>query len=141
MRIFVILAVALLSWGCHRSYLSCRSEYLYPPYLASFQVNTPDPKQACFCGQQIIVSWSLPKHYRNLPLNLRLNIRYGNREIETVSIPIATLSGWSIHRLINEDYWCKGGILSFQAEILQEGEIITQWAHYLWAKIIEIPEH
>jgi hypothetical protein len=140
MRTFLFLAM-VLSAGCHRPHLSCRSEYLYPRYLASEQVNTPDLARRCFYGQQIIVSWNLPKHCQGYPLTLRLHIRYGDREIETVSTRVAKRRGWWIYRLVNQDYWCRGGILSFQAELLQGEEVVEEWTHYLWAEIIEIPEN
>jgi hypothetical protein len=124
--------------GCHRPILSCRSEYLCPPYLASEQVNTPDPIRCCFFGQQIVVSWNLPKRYKGTPLTLVLHIRDGNRTIQTISTPIEDLRGKWIYRLVNQDYWDRGGILAFQAQLCQEGEVIGQWDHYLWVKIIEI---
>ena len=130
------LAMALLLTGCHRSYLSCRSEYLYPTHLASQKVNTPDPDKGCFYGQQIIVHWDLPKNCLIRPVELHLHIRYGNREIEQVSHTLEKGRGWFIHRVVNRDYWCQEGILSFYAELLQDGEVLDDWTHYLWVPII-----
>src|SRR5256885_2185058 len=133
------LAMALLLVGCHRSFLTCRSEYLYPKYLASEQINTPDPCRRCYYGQQIHIYWNLPKKNSNKEAILKLHIRYGNRQMETVFAPLSQHSGWQTFRLLNQEYWCKGGILSYKAEILIEGEPIAEWRHFLWAEIINIP--
>ena len=128
-----------LSSCCFRPFLTCRSEYLYPSYLASVQVNTPDPDGVCFYGQQIIISWNFPQKCLEKPLNLTLSIRYGDRELETISIPMKNKRGNWIYRLINQEYWCKEGILSFQARIQSaDGEIYEEWSHSLWAPLIQI---
>ncbi len=72
------------------------------------------------------------------PIFLRLQVRYGNREIETLNMPIEKRKGWKIHRLINQDYWCREGILAFKAELIRAGEILDDWTHYLWTDLIEI---
>lgn len=140
MRTFLLLAVVLLLTGCHRPHIACRSEYLHPSYLASSRVNTPDAARACFYGQQIIVSWNLPQGCAQEDITLALHIRFGNREIETVIIPIAAHKGWWIYRLVNEEYWSRCGILAFRAELLRSGELIDSWTHYLWAEIIDLGE-
>lgn len=120
--------------------MTCRSEYLYPQYLASERVNTPDPFRKCYYGQQVIVRWNLPRSCMvgSEPVFLRLQVRYGNREIETLSVPIKKCQGWKIHRLVNQDYWCCNGILAFKAELIRADQILDNWTHYLWTDIIEI---
>lgn len=138
MRWALLFSIALLLGGCQRRYVECRSEYLYPEYLASKRADTPDPCRECFYGQQIIVHWNLPRCCLDAPVTLRLHVRYGNREIETLTMLVEKRKGWKIHRLLNQDYWCRGGILAFQAQLLQGGEVLDDWTHYLWADIIEI---
>jgi hypothetical protein len=137
MKNFFLLAMALLCTACHRT-VTCRSEYLYPLYLASQQVNTPDPKRECFRGQQIITSWSLPKKYWHKPVELHLNVRYGNRELATFTHGIDRPAGWWVYTLLNEDYLSKCGILSFQAQLVQNCQVIGEWNHFLWTPIIEL---
>jgi len=136
MRIIFLLAMALFLVGCHRTPLSCRSEYLYPDYLASEQILTPDPSRHCFYGQQVIVYWNLPKWC--LPLELKLHVRYGTREQATFSWPITLPQGYRTYRIVNDEYWCKEGIVSYQAELYHEGELLADWSHHLWADIIEL---
>lgn len=131
----LLLISALLLTGCHHRYITCRSEYLYPRYLASDKINTPDPYRECFYGQQIIVQWNLPCPK---PADIILKVRYGNREISNFSFSVDRVKGWKIYRLINEEYWCRGGIIAFQAQLLQEQQLIDTWTHYLWADIIHI---
>lgn len=135
----LVAALLLCSTGCRGVKLACRSEYLYPTYLASVQVNTPDPIGTCFFGQQIIVSWKIPKKCFSSPLNLVLKIRFGSRELDAISVPIAKKRGTYIYRLINQEYWCKEGIISFQASLQNaQGETLETWNHFLWAEIINI---
>lgn len=132
----LLFGLLILSSCCRSPSLTCRSEYLYPLYLASTQVNTPDPACGCFLGQQIIVRWNLPRHY--LPSELLLTVRFGDHQIKTFSHPIPKRKGYWIYRLINQDYTCRGGIISFQAQLIQDGQVLDHWDHYLWADIIEI---
>ncbi|MCH9627067.1 MAG: hypothetical protein S4CHLAM2_07010 [Chlamydiales bacterium] len=138
MRILALCALALLFVGCQRLPLDCRSEYLYPEYLASEQVLTPDPFRLCFYGQQVIVYWNLPG--RCHPTELRLHVRYGTREQTTLSWPIDFSKGYRIYRLINEEYWCHEGIVSFKAELYENENLIIDWAHHLWTDIIQLNE-
>ena len=138
--LFLLLAMALVLTACHRPTLTCRSEYLDPSYLASERVNTPDPCRRCFYGQQIIVSWNLP-HGIQTPVELLLHVRYGTREVETLHHTITHSGGYWIYRLINQDYWCREGIIAYKAQLCQEGRELDEWTHHLWAELIPIPRN
>ncbi|MCC5831412.1 MAG: hypothetical protein JJU12_00010 [Chlamydiales bacterium] len=129
-------AMALLLYGCHRSPLHCRSEYLYPDYLASARVLTPDPYRDCFFGQQVVIRWDVGREC--LPLTLVLHVRYGTREQATFTWPVDRSSGYRIYRMINEEYWLSDGIISYKAELCKDGEPIADWRHHLWVDLIEI---
>ena len=139
MKNILLVAMVLLT-GCHCPYLQCRTEYLFPLYLSSEQINTPDSQRECFYGQQIIVKWDLPDHCLARPVILQLHIRYGTRELKTFTRPVTTNKGYTFYRLLNQDYWCQGGILSYQAELIQEGLVLDKWTHSLWVEIIQINE-
>lgn len=132
--------MVLLLTGCsHRApLLRCRSDYLDPNYLASEWAETPDPLRFCFYGQQIVVFWNLPHSCLGAPVELQVQIRDGAREIETLLIPINQSKGSWVYRLVNDAYWQRGGILSFKAELIQNGELLGEWKHSLWSDIIEI---
>jgi hypothetical protein len=134
----LLLAMALVLIGCHRPSLICRSEYLYPLYLASVQANTPDPCSDKFCGMQIISKWYLPYLDSKKPAQLQLIVRYGNRDIEKFYATVQQPVGWCTFRLMNPIYWEKGGVVSYKASIFQEGIPIADWCHFLWADLIEI---
>lgn len=137
MRILLLVfAMAFLFSGCHRAPLSCRSEYLYPEYLASFHVDTPDPCADCYYGQQVVVYWNLPRDC--CPDELKLSLRYGTRALDTVCWPIQSPKGHKIYRIINDTYWCNEGIIAYKAEMYRRGEVVAQWCHHLWADVIEL---
>lgn len=133
-----MVAMVPLFCGCYRAPLVCRSEYLYPDYLASEHVLTPDPCRRCFYGQQIVVKWDVKRSC--LPLDLVLHVRYGTRDQATFTWPVAFSQGFRVYRLINDEYWCKEGIISYKAELYKDGVLITDWEHQLWVEIIEIQD-
>lgn len=137
--LLLLLAVALITSGCHRPTLLCRTEYLTLEYLASEQVNTYDLARDCFYGQQIVVFWNVPAEYEPRSVNLKLHVRYGTRQLESFSIPVKKRSGFWVHRLINQNYWDYGGIVAYQAQLFQNELLIDEWNHHLWpASFIEI---
>lgn len=85
----------------------------------------------------MIVRWDLNDIRAD---ELRLYVRYGTREIEILSAPITRRHDYKIYRLINEDYWCKDGIISYKAELYWKGVCVKEWRHHLWAEVIELNE-
>jgi len=126
--------------SCHHSPLKCRTEYIYPTYLASEQIDTPDPYRLCYYGQQIVVRWKLPYDQFVCPLDLIVHVRYGTREVQTLVHSVTTSRGYWTYRLINRDYWCREGIVSYKVELCQDGRLVDQWTHHLWTEILEISQ-
>lgn len=116
--------------------LSCRSEYLYPNYLASDRIQTPDPDRLYFYGQQLIVYWNLPREL--LPADLHLTVRYGTRECAELHQHLTRPRGHTLYQLIEDDYWDTGGILSYKALLFHEGELLTDWYHHLWVDCMDL---
>lgn len=135
MKQVILLALVALLPACQRPCLTARSEYLYPEHLASNHIGTPDPCRFCYYGQQVIVSWHLAQ--KCCPDLLQLDVRYGNRCTDTITWPVHLSQGYRIYRLINDEYWCRDGIVSFKATLYRDGEILTSWTHHLWADVIE----
>ncbi|MBI3900853.1 MAG: hypothetical protein HY324_01725 [Chlamydiia bacterium] len=134
----ILLAITLLFLGgCFRP-LSCRSEYLYPSYLASSRVNTPDPQMGAFVGEQIVIAWHLPRRYRCHPASILLHVRYGDHTLATFEKSLDTEKGWWIYRLLSGEYQCHKGILSFDAQLLCAGEVVDEWRHSLWVPVITL---
>ena len=137
MRLFGFLLIIFCLSSCCRSPLTCRSEYLYPDYLASDQVGTPDFGKLCFYGQQVVIYWNLPE--RCHPTELKLEVRYGSKEQESFSWPISLSCGYRIYRLINEEYWDRDGIVSYKASLYRDEKLLTEFTHHIWTEIILFP--
>lgn len=136
---FLCLLMALLLAGCHRSYLDVRSEALYPSYLASEKIDAPDPNRLAFYGQQIVIHWRLPPDcFDAYPFEILLTIRYKDFTFQTFSYPISDRRGYWVYQLLNDEYWEKGGILSYKVELYKEDELFDEWQHHVWADWIEI---
>lgn len=129
-----MLPLLLLLGGCRQPLLSCRSEYLYPNYLASDRIQTPDPDRLYFYGQQVIVYWNLP--HTLVPAELKLEVRYGTRECETHYYPVTVGCGHAIYQITEDAYWCKEGIVAYKATLLYDNEPIADWSHHLWVELI-----
>lgn len=116
-----------------------RTDFLTPDYLASAHIDTPDPCGPCFYGEQIVVRYAFPKScLREDPL-LQLTIRFKDRSLETLSIPLCKARGYYIYQIIDGLYFEKGGILSYKAQILtSSGEEILEWRHHIWADIVNL---
>ncbi|MFN0065482.1 MAG: hypothetical protein ACKVOH_04515 [Chlamydiales bacterium] len=130
--------LALLSCTSQRHLVNARSEYLYPDYPASVQISTP-PCYDCFVGQQVISYWRLPSRFSLENSKLLLSVRYGDHAIEHFERALTERSGYWIYRLLNDEYWCRDGILSYSAKVVHNGQVIDQWDHHLWQEVIVIP--
>lgn len=138
MKTIALLFSLLLLTGCVRQrMLVARSEYLDPGYLASRRIETPDPCQGCFVGQQIVVSWSVPS--RCLPADIDLRLRYGNRCFSSVCHTVDQPQGFWIYRLLDDEFWELEGIVAYSATLSHDDHVIDQWNHHIWADLIEVP--
>jgi hypothetical protein len=137
--VLIFFAMAFLTAGCHRSFLSVRSEYLTPQDLASERIITPDPSRDCFFGQQLVIHWNLPApcFLRDKTI-LAISIRYKNLETERKDFFLPTSRGFLTLKFINEAYWLKGGVLSFKVEVFNQEELLDCWVHHVWADLIEL---
>lgn len=136
----IILALVLLT-GCryHFERLSVTNEYITQKYLASYHVLTPDPNQ-CYppAGKRMTIHWSLDEEfdcYKHVELNVVIRLK--TRELDEFVIPVETPSGYYIYDLLNDDYYCSGGILTYKIEMIADGAIIDDYTHALWAELIE----
>ena len=57
----LLLCIALMGSGCSKYYLSVQQQWIDANYLASVQINTPDPRKASPpLGQMLIIDWYIP---------------------------------------------------------------------------------
>lgn len=133
----LFLCFLFLSWT-NTPLLRVRTEPLYPGYLSSQRIDTVDPFNKCFFGEQIVVYYRFPQ--RSLSdQKLILTIRYKDHSYETLVFSLCKQRGYWIYRLINENYGAHGGILSYKVELYQNDEMIQMWKHHLYVDLIEIP--
>lgn len=98
------------------------------------KVDTLDPRKAIFFGEQVVVFYGFPALVEGN--QLRLTLRYKNREMESYECSPTAQSGYWTFRLVAEEYWRRGGILSYKVDLLVDNEIIEEWRHHLWVEII-----
>lgn len=136
-RVFSFLLLLLVT-GCGSQRLSVCSEYLDERYLASFHCDTPDPYLHCFFGEQLIVNWCVPERYiEECGATLHLAIRFRNRTVNRIVVPITRPRDTYIYRIVCDEYCSSGGILTYKAEIVsREGAILDQWCHHIWVEFI-----
>lgn len=119
--------------------LEVRSEYLNERYLASYDTDTVDPCSSCFLGQQVVIHWCLPTYIKNpTTCFFVLTLRYGNHTTEEVKVPLNQASGWWIFRLLNCDYWDRGGILTYKVDLYEGDVLLDSWRHHVWTEILNL---
>lgn len=133
--------LVLLLASCSRERLTVYTEDVVVENLASYIVQTPDPRKFYpFYGQQLMVSWNLDRSAHWEASHVLLRIQFACGEDELVDIPCGRRKGYYIYRLMNQDYDERGAILSFVAD-LYEGEcFIEEWRHPLFEERIELEE-
>lgn len=140
MRTLSLSLLFFLASCAQRAPLSARSEYLNSTYLASTQIRTPEPCYPCFVGEQVIVSWNLPRCKPLHDSELVFRVRLGDHEVEEVTVPVELHNGFWIYRILNKEYWGHKGILSYSARIVQDDEVLYRFDHKLWQDLIPEPE-
>jgi hypothetical protein len=138
-RNLLLLLSAFFCVACSCEHLRVRSEYLNPGYLASTRVDTPDPAAICFYGQQLVIHYRMPAEEFCDASALLITLRYGNQTCETVRITLEKRRGYYTYRLINDDYWDRGGIFSYKVELSNGECVLSCKEHHLWVEIIDLP--
>ncbi len=135
---YLVLCLMLLLTSCQTGYLNIQTQYLSYENSASYRVNTPDPKrdQPTF-GQRLMITWTLSNcfgKYQTFSLNLK--VRFKNHQEEEICISIENPKGTYIYNLLQTKYVETGGIATYKAELLADGQVIDYWIHPLWTKLI-----
>ena len=137
MKIIVtFLITLLLTTSCTKRCVKARLEAITPSYRASYRVGTPDPLKACFYGQQIVVSWKVAKTCKNLKLTL--SYITGGLKFERVDLTIDDYRGAISYRLVNQDFKCRKGILTYKVELYSEGCLIGCFKPRSWVEWVDI---
>src|SRR5438067_995249 len=115
MKNIALFLVALLFTGCARPHLSVRSEHYSRQQLASYAIDTPDPrKDSNDFGQRLFINWSVPeKTFKEGPLELILQVRLKNGEEKSNKILLKKREGQTFYPIFGNDYMKKGGMQSY----------------------------
>lgn len=127
--------------GCSQGRLTIQNDYITHEDLASYHVGSPDfRKEREWFGQRLILNWSVPKNYlKEDNIRIELSLRYRNRERAIKVIPLEESSGTYIYHLMNEDFFAKRGILTYQAKVISgKNEVKDTWTHQLWTDLLDI---
>lgn len=143
LRPLIAICFCLLLAACKPcSYLTVHTDYISHRTLASYYVNTPDPLlDNPPIGQRLIVSWSIPKFI--LPGNdlyLKIYLRYWNRAEEIKTEPVTRARGTIAYAVMNEEYIETRGIMSYKVELIDNGEVLSEWKHQVWTEVIHIED-
>lgn len=132
------LLLFFISSSCSHHLLVVQTQYLSRNSLASYHVETPDPKlENPDIGQRLIINWHLPKKtpiYQQLYLHMK--VRFHNKEEDSFSLKLNKTSGVYTYTLLNADFFKKRGILTYKVELVGDDKIIDVWQHPLWTNWI-----
>lgn len=139
-NVYIWLCVAFALSACCTSHLTVQSDYLTIQDLASYYVDTPDPRRNCpTVGQRLIVSWTVPKDYLSYEnLRLEITIRFRNREEVKEIFHLTKTRGTYVFTLLNDDYFSKRGILTYKIDLIGNEMILEEWRHKIWADLIQL---
>lgn len=135
----VIVFALLLLTGCSGPQLTVYSRYHTPRELASYHVQTPDPRLHCInsLGQSLYLDWHVPKKLmRTGPTWIECYVRLRNLEERCFSIPITSHSGHTSWWLMGAEWFRTGGIFTFKATLICNDRILQQVEHPLYSKLI-----
>lgn len=137
---YSLCLVLLLLTSCSRAPLSVQTDYWGPKDLASYIIDTPDPrKQESLFGERIYISWSLTlKQLEKQPVILTAIVRLKNDEEFKKEYSITKQSGDMMIPVVGDDYYVKGGILSYQVTLKAQDELISESHHRFWVEKIKL---
>ena len=139
---FLILGVGLVSSSCGKYYLSVQQQWIDINYLASAQINTPDPrKNNPPLGQMLIVDWRVPSYILKQNPRIVIDLIFWDYTTKTVSLPVKGQMDYITYELLNEEYEKTGGILTYKARMVTEGDkTFKESKHQLWVNLITIED-
>lgn len=146
MKIFYYLALCLsicISFcGCSQRYITAHTSYLNRSQLASYHVETPDPRlNHPLYGQRLYINWKVPHAFLSYEnLRLEIVIRFGDRSVVHHTVYICKSSGIHLFELMEDNYFDRQGILTYKIDLIGGDVILEEWRHQLWVDLITVGE-
>lgn len=140
MRLVSLVSLLFCLSACCVQRLAVYTDYIGPQTLASAQIGTPDPLALHPpTGQRLIVKWHVPHTYmEHEDLHLSIALRFRDRSTQNLTVPVEHTAGTYLYEVLGDTYCQTRGILSYQVQLLGDGEILEEWLHPLWTSIIEL---
>ena len=139
-KIILLLCLFFLS-SCYKNHLYVQQDKLDKNYLASSHVHTPDPRQKNPPeGQRLSVAWDFPLSiFKEQPLNLILTVRFWDNTQDVFVTKMEKKRGYVIYKFQDPTHNKPKKILTYKVDVVNEdGEIVEQWKHQFWKKLIKI---
>lgn len=125
--------------GCVGKPLASFTEFIQSDFTAAAHLGIEQSECHQTIGQQLVVTWRLPSYMnKKLPLTLRLWVFYGNGTVEKLIYDVHHLSGYRTYRLLNDDYECVQGIVSYKISLCDGDRVILSRQHHLWMEVISL---
>lgn len=139
MRSSLVLGLMFMIISCSHPYLSVRSDYFSRKDLASYHLDTPDPrKNQAIYGQRIYTSWYLPNDLfseEKTFLEIRVHLKNGQDLFEKK--PLKRRIGRYTYPIQGEVYTESGGLLSYLVQITTDGKVVAESRHKFYRESIE----
>src|SRR5688572_20765798 len=92
--------------GCTRPPLQVEVKYISIENLASYYVNTPDPRLSYpKVGQELVIRWNIPEEKFSNDLQLRIFLNMRNLSEREFAFTLNHSSGHKTISIANEDYF------------------------------------
>ncbi len=142
MRISFVLGLFFTIVSCSHPYLSVRSDYFSRKDLASYHLDTPDPrKNQAIYGQRIYISWYLPsKEFSEGTTFLEIQVPLKNGKILSEKKPLERRFGRYNYPIQGDVYTESGGLLSYLVQITNDGKVIAESRHKFYREPIKSQE-
>lgn len=137
---YLSLLCNFLFVGCYVNGLYVQEEWVNRDFLASSQVETPDPRQKCPPkGQRLLVGWDLPRSlYRQHP-KLSITVWLWDNTLEKIECDLQRRRGSEAFFFPNEEPDLDRRILTYKVDIVSaDGTILKTWKHHFWTKLIKL---
>jgi hypothetical protein len=136
----LVLLVLLAGFSCQKNYLYVQQEVVDHSSLASFAVQSPDPRlNEPYHGQKILISWDFPKSQFEKKLSMKLTVRFWDNEEQEFVFPVDKKRYYTSYFFSNPLKDKNKKILTYKIDVFSEkNELIQEWQHQFWTKLIKI---